>query len=85
MSEFSNPIVSYPALKEGSFLAENIKPEPTARARSVFQDACNSENMDAKLGKTLSKVQNAVRRFILTQSPVLGRIPSLSEIRKAFP
>lgn len=61
-----------------------MKPEPTVRAKSIFQEACNTENMDAKFGRTLSKEENDVRKFILSQSPVLGRIPSLDEIRNAF-
>ncbi|MHA2368631.1 MAG: alkylmercury lyase family protein [Candidatus Hodarchaeales archaeon] len=61
-----------------------MKPESTERVERIFQEACNTENMDAKFGRTLSKKENDIRKFILSQSPVLGRIPSLDEIRNAF-
>lgn len=62
----------------------HIKPEPTERAKKIFQEACSIENMEAKFGRTLSKDENSVKRFILTQTPVLGQIPSIDEIRKEF-
>jgi len=40
--------------------------------------------MEAKFGRMLSKDENRVRRFILTRSPILGRIPFIDEIRKEF-
>ncbi len=61
-----------------------LKPKPTKRAKEIFQDACSFENMEAKFGRTLSKAEDSVRRFILTQSPILGRIPYIDEIRKEF-
>jgi len=61
-----------------------LKPEPTKRAKKIFQDACSVENMEAKFGRTLSMDANRIRNFILTQSPVLGRIPYIHEIRKEF-
>ena len=57
-----------------------MHPQPTERAKSIFQGVC----VDAKFGRTLSNEENNVRKFILTQSPALGRIPSIDEIRKAF-
>ena len=61
-----------------------LKPESTKRAKKIFQEACSIENMEAKFGRTLSQDENSVRRFILTQSPILGRIPFIGEIRKEF-
>ena len=40
--------------------------------------------MNAKFGRTLLKEENDVRRFILVQAPVLGRIPAIDEISQAF-
>jgi len=62
----------------------NLKPEPTERAKRIFQEACGIEYTEGKLGKTLSKDENHVRRFILSQTPILGRIPSIEEIKKEF-
>lgn len=62
----------------------HLKPEPTKRAKEIFQEACSVENMEAKFGRVLSQEENSVRRFLLTQSPVLGRIPYIEEIRKEF-
>ncbi len=61
-----------------------LKPEPTELAKTIFQETCSVENMEAKFGKTLSKKENDVKNFILTQSPILGRIPSINEINKSF-
>jgi hypothetical protein len=61
-----------------------IIPESTARVISIFRDACNVENMDAKFGRMLSKQENNVRLFILSQSPILGRIPTIAELRNEF-
>lgn len=61
-----------------------LKPEPNERAKRIFQGACDIENMEAKFGRTLFKDENDIRRFILKRSPVMGRIPSLDEIRKEF-
>lgn len=62
----------------------HLKPEPTKRAKKIFQEACGIENMEAKFGRTLSMDANRVRKFILNQSPVLGRILYIDEIRKEF-
>ncbi len=62
----------------------NLKPESTERAKRIFQEARRIENTESKLGKTLSKDENDVRRFILSQTPILGRIPSIGEIKKEF-
>jgi hypothetical protein len=61
-----------------------LKPEPTDRAKRIFQEACSIENMEAKFGRTLSVDENRVLKFILKQSPVLGRIPLIDEIKKEF-
>jgi hypothetical protein len=61
-----------------------LKPEPTMRAKKIFQEACSIENMEAKFGRTLSVDENRVLKFILNQSPVLGRIPHIDEIKKEF-
>ncbi len=61
-----------------------IKPEPSELAKRIYQEAQSIENQDAKHGRTLSKEENDVRRFILTQSIVLERIPSIDEIQKTF-
>jgi hypothetical protein len=61
-----------------------LKPEPTERAKRIFQEACGIENMEAKFGRTLSKDENRIRRFILTQSPILGRIPFIDEIKNEY-
>lgn len=63
---------------------KTLKPEPTKRAQGIFQDAYIIENMDDKFGSSLSREENDVRMYILTQSPVLGRIPSINEIRRSF-
>jgi hypothetical protein len=41
-----------------------IKPEPTERAKEIFQEACNVENMEAKFGRVLSQDENYVRRLL---------------------
>lgn len=61
-----------------------IKPTPTDRAKKMFHQACTIENMSAKWGKSLSPDENAIRRFILTHAPVLGRLPSFNEIEEYF-
>ena len=62
----------------------HIKPEPTERTEKIFHEACCVENMEAKFGRTLSKDENSIKRFILIQPPILGRIPFIDEIRKEF-
>lgn len=61
-----------------------LNPEPTERAKIIFQEACSVENMEAKFGKTLTKEENNIKRYILSQTPVIGRIPSVEEITKKF-
>ncbi len=61
-----------------------IKPKSSERATKIFEEACNVENMEAKFGKTLSDDESAVKNYILTQSPVLGRLPSFEEIINSF-
>ncbi len=62
----------------------SLKPEPTERTKSIFQETCCTENMGAKFGKTLTSDEDVVRQYILSQTPVLGRIPSLIEISEEF-
>jgi len=40
--------------------------------------------MNAKFGRSLTSDENIVRKYILRQTPVLGRIPSLVEIKEEF-
>ena len=61
-----------------------IKPNPTDRAKKLFQQACTIENMSAKWGQSLSSEENAIRRFILSQAPFLGRLPYLTEVEEYF-
>ncbi|MFX0125528.1 MAG: alkylmercury lyase family protein [Candidatus Hodarchaeota archaeon] len=61
-----------------------VKPTPSDRTEKLYQQVCNVENMSAKYGKSLSHEENEVRRFILTQTPKLGRLPSLTEVEQAF-
>ncbi|MFX0183698.1 MAG: organomercurial lyase [Candidatus Hodarchaeota archaeon] len=67
-----------------STLRYPIKPSPDYRVKQLFQQACKTENMSAKIGDSLSLEENEIRRYILTQAPVLGRLPSLAEINHAF-
>lgn len=62
----------------------HLKPESTERTAIIFQEACRTENMEEKLGRGLSGDEDAVRRFLLNQTPVLGRIPSREEISEKF-
>lgn len=61
-----------------------FKPELTEKAKKIYQAACSLEDMDGKFGKGLSKDENSIRHYILSQSPILGRIPSIEEINKEF-
>ncbi len=61
-----------------------IKPEFTSAAKKIYQAAINFENLDEKHGKGLPEEENNIRRFILSQSPILGRIPSIEEINQRF-
>ncbi|MHA2247874.1 MAG: alkylmercury lyase family protein [Candidatus Hodarchaeales archaeon] len=65
-------------------LMNPIKPTPTDRSKKFFQQACDTENMPAKWGQTLLPEENEVRRFILVQAPVLGRLPSITEVKQNF-
>lgn len=62
----------------------SVKPRPSKLAKLIFEEACTVENMDAKFGKSLSREERAVKNFILSQSPVLGRIPFIDEIVESF-
>lgn len=61
-----------------------LNPESTVRAENIFEEACSIENMEAKFGKTLTEEANDIKRYILSRTPVLGRIPSMDEITKSF-
>lgn len=61
-----------------------IKPEFTSTAKKIYQAAINVENLDEKHGKGLPEEENNIRRFILSQSPILGRIPFIKEIKERF-
>ncbi|MHA2038778.1 MAG: alkylmercury lyase family protein [Promethearchaeota archaeon] len=62
----------------------NIQPESSDKTKIIFQDACTHENLDAKFGLSLSNEENRIRYYILTQTPILGRIPLIDEIKGAF-
>ncbi|MHA1987442.1 MAG: alkylmercury lyase family protein [Promethearchaeota archaeon] len=61
-----------------------MEPKSTERTKIIFQDACNTENIDAKLGVSLSNEENSIRRYILKQTPILGELPTISMIRENF-
>lgn len=61
-----------------------IEPGSSELVKIIFQEACCIENREEKLGKTLSREENNIRKFILTQPPILGRIPTIGEIKKEF-
>jgi hypothetical protein len=63
---------------------EPLTPEDSELTKRIFQYSCETENTDAKFGRTLTNEENEVRTFILSQSPILGRIPSIEDIQKAF-
>jgi hypothetical protein len=60
-----------------------IKPESTKRTRDIFQ-AEYSQKEKFSLRKTLTKIEDEVRRLILAQTPILGEIPSIDRIMKSF-
>lgn len=62
-----------------------MKPKSTERTNIIFQESCNTENIDAKLGVSLSSEENSIRRFILTQTPIIGKLPTIRMIRENFP
>jgi len=68
----------------GSLKNAHIKPEYTKKAKKIFQKAYKSENLDVKFGRKLSDDENNIRSYILSQSPILGRIPSIEEIKRSF-
>ena len=59
-------------------------PELTEKAKKIYEAACCLEDMEGKFGQGLSKDENSIRHYILSQSPILGRIPSIEEINKEF-
>lgn len=61
-----------------------IKPELTDKAKKIYEATCCLENMEGKFGQGLSKDENSIRHYILSQSPILGRIPSIEVINKEF-
>lgn len=62
-----------------------IKPKSSSKTKILFQDACNSEDLNAKFGFSLSSEENKIRHYVLTQTPILGRIPAIDEIHSNFP
>jgi hypothetical protein len=62
-----------------------LKPKSTDKTKIIFEEACSTENMSAKFGFSLSENENALRLFILSQTPIEGRIPSIKEITDKFP
>jgi len=61
-----------------------MKPESSERTNIIFQHSLETENIDAKLGVSLSNEENSIRRYILTQAPILGKLPTISMIRENF-
>ena len=61
-----------------------IKPELTEKAKKIYEAACCLEDMEGKFGQGLSKDENSIRHYILSQSPILGRIPSIEDINEEF-
>lgn len=61
-----------------------IKPESFSKTNIIFQDACNTEEFYAKSGISLLNEENNIRHYILTQTPILGRIPAINEIQRNF-
>jgi hypothetical protein len=60
-----------------------IKPESTQRVKDIFQ-AEYSQKKKFNLRKTLTIEEDEVRRFILTQTPILGEIPSIQSIKDSY-
>jgi hypothetical protein len=60
-----------------------IIPEPTQRARDIFQAEC-SLKQKVSLRKTISREEDEIRRFILTRTPIIGKIPSVDEIWEVY-
>ena len=46
-----------------------IKPESSKRTQLIIDFAYQTENIDAKFGKSLSVEENQIRRFILRKTP----------------
>ncbi|MHA2008464.1 MAG: alkylmercury lyase family protein [Promethearchaeota archaeon] len=62
-----------------------IKPLSSTKTEIIFKSACDTEDINAKFGITLTTEENEVRDYILEQTPIKGSIPSLDEIKKEFP
>jgi hypothetical protein len=62
----------------------HIKPDHSDLVENIFQEECRFSNMDAKFGKLLTNEENDIRHYILTQTPVLGRIPSIERIKENY-
>jgi hypothetical protein len=60
-----------------------IKPEPTQRVKDILYAELSQKNKFI-LRKTLTKEEDEIRSFILTQTPILGEIPSIDIINKVF-
>ena len=71
-------------MKMKSINSVRIKPKLTEKAKKIYEAACCLEDMEGKFGQGLSKDENSVRHYILSQSPILGSIPSVEEINKEF-
>ncbi|MHA2280368.1 MAG: alkylmercury lyase family protein [Promethearchaeota archaeon] len=61
-----------------------IKPKSSKITNIIFQNACNTEDLNAKFGISLSSEENNVRHYVLAQTPILGRIPAINEINSNF-
>ena len=61
-----------------------IKPESSNKTKIIFQDACNTEDLDVKCGVSLSDIENSIRHYILTQTLILGRIPAINDVLGKF-
>ncbi|MEE8168305.1 MAG: alkylmercury lyase family protein [Candidatus Hydrothermarchaeales archaeon] len=61
-----------------------IAPDANERARSVLESIHATVDIDAKWGKSLSPDEDEIRRFILTEFPSLGRVPTMEEIKEGL-
>jgi len=61
-----------------------IRPKPSNKTKIIFQDACNTEDLNAKFGVSLTNEENDIRHYLLSQTPILGRIPAVNEIHGNF-
>ncbi|MFW9825133.1 MAG: organomercurial lyase [Candidatus Thorarchaeota archaeon] len=62
-----------------------MKPQPSEKTDKVYQHSCDTENMNAKFGVSLTNEQNLIRRYILSETPRIGRIPPIKTIQDKFP